>query len=265
MGKDRARVTVWDKDAEAIACPDVQTASSERWSRIVTQEQDRRRPAAPGRSPGPTQAAHETGTSGRLRLAIAAVVLAGVTGCSTQPDDAVAPVIPPAQPAAPATGPGTYVGEAISRIGTPVPVRVVIGPDTSARPGPDAQAVSAFLRAASVELGATPPELSFISVEIDNTGEIDPVPLPEDVDVLDASGRGANFQPAYDLVRESQQLLPRDSDLFQAGAVLAQRLLVRDDSVRPGQVVSVSYVSTDPLADVAQVVVNGELARQDAA
>lgn len=206
-----------------------------------------------------------SGTS-RVRLACAVVVLAGVTGCSTQPSaETAAPVIPPSQPTAPATGPGDYVGESVNGIGLPLPVRVTIGAETSVPPTPDATAVGAFLRRAAAELGAAVPEVRYVDVGIDNTGQIDPVPLPNNVDVLDGDGRGANFRPAYDIVRETQELLPPDSDLSQEGAVLARRLLVRDNSVRPGQVVTVPYVSNDPLADVAQVVVNGALALKDVA
>lgn len=202
--------------------------------------------------------------SSRVRLACAAVVLVGLAGCGTQPSaDTAAPVIPPAQPTMPATGPGTYVGEAVNKIGMPVPVRVTIGADTSVPPTPDAQAVGAYLRSAAAELGAAVPAHRYVDVEIDNTGQIDAVPLPGNVDVLDAAGRGANFRPAYDVVRESMELLPGGTDLHQDGAVLVRRLQVRENSVRPGQVVTVPYVSTDPLADVAQVVVNGELAHKD--
>lgn len=203
------------------------------------------------------------GTS-RVRLACATVVLVGLTGCSGQPAAETAPpVIPPAQPAAPATGPGTYLGQAVNGIGAPIPVRVTIGPDTSMPPSPDAAAVGAYLRAAAAELSASVPTVRYVDVGIDNTGEIDAVPLPGNVDVLDVDGQGANFRPAYDVVRENQQLLPADSALSQQGAVLAQQLVVRDNLVRPGQVAAVPYVSNDQLAGVDQVVVDGELARKD--
>lgn len=202
--------------------------------------------------------------TGRGRTAgVATLVLLSMTACSSgSGQDPAAVVIPPAPSASAVGGPGAYTGEAVNAVGTPVPVRVDITPLPTTPPGPDAVAVASFLRRASVALGATAPTLRFVNVTIDNTGEIDAVSMPGNVDVLDATGRGANFRPAYDVARENRELLTPDTALSDAGKGLVQRLLIRDNLVRPGQVVTVPYISTDPLTDVAQVVVNGAVARK---
>jgi hypothetical protein len=198
---------------------------------------------------------------------LAVLAMTAVTSCSTRPDGTGAPVLPPAQPsaAATATGPGAYVGEALNAVGTPVPVRVVVAADTTAAPDGDASAVARYLRRARASLGLPDAEVRFVTVEVDNTGEIDAVPLPDNIDVLNAEGRGANFRPAYGVVQEFREQLQNDEATSEAGQALLQRLLVREGQVRPGQVVTVPYVSNDALSDVAQVIVNGSLARKDAA
>lgn len=206
-------------------------------------------------------------TTSRTRLTVALVALTAAGACSTQPDPgAGTPVVPTAVASAPAesTGPGAYVGEALNAVGTPVPVRVLVAASTTAAPEGDAAAVAAYLRRARTALGLPASEVRFVTVELDNTGQIDPVPLPDNVDVLNAEGRGANFRPAYDVVEELQDQLPADDATAEVGQALAQRLLVREGQVRPGQVVRVPYVSSDPLSDVAQVVVNGSLGRKEA-
>ncbi len=199
----------------------------------------------------------------RTHAGIATCLLLSVTACSSgSGDDPAAVVIPPAPSSSAVGGPGAYIGEAVNAVGAPVPVRVDITPLPTSPPGADAVAVAAFLRRASVALGSPAPTLRFVSVTIDNTGEIDAVSLPGNVDVLDARGRGATFRPAYEVARESRELLTPDTPLSDAGKGLVQRLLIRDNLVRPGQVVTVPYVSTDALTDVAQVVVNGAVARK---
>ena len=206
-----------------------------------------------------------TGSPRLVLVALALTATTAVAGCSTRPD-AGAPVVPPPQPSAAAssTGPGAYVGEALNAVGTPVPVRVVVAANTAAAPDGDASAVASYLRRARASLGLPEAEVRFVTVEVDNTGEIDAVPLPDNIDVLNAEGRGANFRPAYDVVQELREQLQDDEAASEAGQALLQRLLVREGQVRPGQVVTVPYVSNDALSDVAQVVVNGSLARKDA-
>ncbi len=206
----------------------------------------------------------KTTSAGRLTAAL--VALTAVAACSTQPTPgASAPVELPAATSAPVTasGPGTYVGEALNAVGTPVPVRVQVAADPAAAEG-DAAAVAAYVRRARTALGVPAGQVRFVTVEIDNTGQIDAVPVPDNIDVLNAEGRGANFRPAYDVVRELQEQLPGDDPAAEAGQALVQRLLVREGQVRPGQVVRTPYVSSDPLSDVAQVIVNGSLARKQA-
>ena len=202
------------------------------------------------------------------RITVALLALTAIAGCSTQPQPGVDGTVVPttaATVAADATGPGAYIGEALNAVGTPVSVRVLVAANPAAPPDGNAAAVAAYLRRARTALRLAASEVRFVTVEIDNTGQIDPVPLPSNVDVLNAEGRGANFRPAYDVVRELQEQLPADDDASEVGQALVQRLLVREGQVRPGQVVRVPYVSSDPLSDVAQVVVNGSLGRKEAA
>lgn len=201
---------------------------------------------------------------GRARLGGAAAALLAAVGCSTQPAvDAVPPVVPSAQPSVAATGPGTYVAEAVNTLRMPVDVEVVIPADPSVPPTPSAAAAGNLLRRAAAALGGTEPALRYVLVEIDNTGQLDPVPLPENVDILDSAGRGANFRPAYAVLRNRLDVLlgdtPESRAVARAGAALLQDIVVRDGLVRPGQTEVVTYVSEDPLADVATVVVNGSL------
>lgn len=202
------------------------------------------------------------------RITVALLALTAIAGCSTQPQPGVDGTVVPttaATVAADATGPGAYIGEALNAVGTPVSVRVLVAANPAAPPDGNAAAVAAYLRRARTALRLAASEVRFVTVEIDNTGQIDPVPLPSNVDVLNAEGRGANFRPAYDVVRELQEQLPADDDASEVGQALVQQLLVREGQVRPGQVVRVPYVSSDPLSDVAQVVVNGSLGRKEAA
>lgn len=203
-------------------------------------------------------------TNGRaLRSVCVGLALVAATACSGErAPQAVAPVIPPAQPSTPPTGPGTYVGEAVNDIGTPVQVRVVIGSDLTAPPGPDANAASAYLRRAASLLDLPVPVVRFVTIEVDNTRQVDVVDLPANVDVLDADGRGANFRPAYDVLQETLDLLAADSPASEQGRTLVQRLRVREGEVRPGKIEVVPYISIDELTDVAQVVLNGSIARR---
>lgn len=203
----------------------------------------------------------------RARLGATAAALLAAVGCSTQTQpalDSLPPVVPSAPQSVEPTGPGTYVAETVNTLQMPVDVSVVIPPDLTVPPIPQSAAVGNLLRRAAVALGAPNPTLRYVLVEIDNTGELDPVPLPENVDILDSAGRGANFRPAYAVLRNRLDLLrgdtPESRAAARAGTALLQEIVVRDGLVRPGQTEVVTYVSEDPLADVATVVVNGSLA-----
>ena len=200
----------------------------------------------------------------KRRRAVSTVVLAValVTACSDRPEATPsALVIPPAAPSLAPGGPGTYVGEAVNDLGTPVEVEVRVASDLTAAPGPLAAEAGAYIRRVAALLDFPVPEVRFVTVEIDNTGQVDVVRLPDNVDVLDPAGSGANFRPAYDVVQESLDLLPGASPAVEQGRTLVQRLLVREDEVRPGKIETVPYVTSDVVTDVSQVVVNGSLAR----
>lgn len=202
-----------------------------------------------------------------VRRTIAAGLSAGVavallSACSPEGVSPATRVSPDAISSAPAGGAGTYQGEATSASGSPIAVGVTITSAPSTPPNGDALAVRGFLDEAGTALSLDPARVQFLQVQVDNRNQIDAVPLPADVDILDSAGVGADFRPAYAVVAERQSQLDSTTRLAKRGAAISRRLEVRDDLVRPGKLLRVLYVSPDPLVDVAQVIVNGNPANK---
>lgn len=197
----------------------------------------------------------------------AALALVGLlaAGCATRPESLELPggtgsASPPAPPAAPSGGPGTYAGVVETSSGGQATVLVTVE-EPSGPSDPLEQRIVAFLAEVAATLEQPAPPYSFITVGVDNRGQVETVPLPTEVDLLDQAGIGSTYRPAYAAVGEARALLDETSLLSRRGVALQRELDVRDGLVRPGKLLRVPYLSTDPRqAPVGTVVVNGEQA-----